>query len=60
MDAKGWGMWGWTYVPFAIIGALLMLRLWNAKPGAGGHGGAPPPPHAANAAEERQKEIPAG
>lgn len=43
VDAKGWGAWGWTYVPFAMIGALLMLRLWNARPGAGGHGGAPAP-----------------
>ena len=64
VDARGWSMWGWTYVPFAVIGALLMLRLWNAKPGAGGHGGAPPPgpadAHVANVAEVREKEIPAG
>lgn len=64
VDAHGWGMWGWTYVPFACIGALLMLRLWNAKPGAGGHGGgAPPGPpdaHVANVAEEREKAVPAG
>lgn len=64
VDAKGWSMWGWTYVPFAIIGALLMLRLWNERPGAGGHGGPPPlgPPdaHVANVAEEREKAVPAG
>ena len=53
VDAKGWGSWGFTYVPFALVGAVLMLRLWNAKPGSGGHG-APPP------GEVREKEIPAG
>ena len=27
-----------THVPFAAVGGLLMLRLWNAAPGAGHHG----------------------
>lgn len=49
VDKYGWGVWTYTYVPFAAVGALLMLRLWNAKPGAGGHG-APAP-----AAEEKPK-----
>lgn len=27
-----WGVWTWSLVPFAAIGALLMLRIWNARP----------------------------
>ncbi|MBS2024850.1 MAG: MFS transporter [Deltaproteobacteria bacterium] len=42
IDRFGWGGWGLTQVPFAIVGALLMLKLWNARPGAGHHGGSPP------------------
>jgi MFS transporter, OPA family, glycerol-3-phosphate transporter len=36
----GWGKWTISIIPFSIIGGLLMLRIWNAKPqpkGAGGH-----------------------
>jgi sugar phosphate permease len=51
VDKYGWGVWAYTYVPFAAVGALLMLRLWNAKPGAGGHG-APAP-----ASEEKPKLV---
>lgn len=42
VDAYGWSVWAYAFVPFAAIGALLMLRLWNAKPGASHHGGAAP------------------
>jgi OPA family glycerol-3-phosphate transporter-like MFS transporter len=31
-----WGIWTWSLVPFAAIGALLMLRIWNARPERGG------------------------
>lgn len=37
VDQRGWSVWGWTYVPFAIVGALLMLRLWNERPGRAAH-----------------------
>lgn len=32
IDHFGWGAWTWCIVPFSFIGALLMLKLWNAKP----------------------------
>jgi OPA family glycerol-3-phosphate transporter-like MFS transporter len=38
VDRYGWGVWTYTFVPFAAIGGLLMLRLWNAAPGASHHG----------------------
>ncbi|MGA9119785.1 MAG: MFS transporter [Bacteroidota bacterium] len=28
----GWGMWHWAPIPFAIIGAWVMSRLWNVLP----------------------------
>jgi OPA family glycerol-3-phosphate transporter-like MFS transporter len=27
-----WGVWTPTLIPFSIVGGLLMLTLWNAKP----------------------------
>jgi len=34
----GWGPWHWAPIPFALIGALLMMRIWNVLPkGRGGH-----------------------
>jgi MFS transporter, OPA family, glycerol-3-phosphate transporter len=34
----GWDAWHWAPIPFAIIGALLMSRLWNVLPkGRSGH-----------------------
>lgn len=34
----GWVAWGPSMVGFAVVGALIMLALWNAKPkGSGGH-----------------------
>ena len=34
----GWDAWHWAPIPFAIVGALLMSRLWNVLPkGRSGH-----------------------
>jgi MFS transporter, OPA family, glycerol-3-phosphate transporter len=34
----GWEAWHWAPIPFAVIGAVLMSRLWNVMPkGRGGH-----------------------
>ncbi|MBX7044376.1 MAG: MFS transporter [Ignavibacteria bacterium] len=32
IDAYGWGAWGPSMIGFAVIGAVLMLFLWNARP----------------------------
>jgi OPA family glycerol-3-phosphate transporter-like MFS transporter len=40
IDKYGWGVWTYSIIPFSIIGGILMLTIWNAKPknkGAGGH-----------------------
>ena len=38
LDTWGWKAWQWVPIPFAILGAALMVTLWNVKPkGAGGH-----------------------
>jgi OPA family glycerol-3-phosphate transporter-like MFS transporter len=37
VDKYGWDVWAWTYVPFAILGGLLMTRLWNVRPGKSAH-----------------------
>jgi sugar phosphate permease len=37
LDQFGWNAWGYTLFPFAIVGALLIGTLWNAKPGRAGH-----------------------
>jgi OPA family glycerol-3-phosphate transporter-like MFS transporter len=28
----GWEAWHWAPIPFAIVGALLMIKLWNVVP----------------------------
>ena len=28
----GWGVWTWSIIPFSCVGALLMVRIWNARP----------------------------
>jgi MFS transporter, OPA family, glycerol-3-phosphate transporter len=28
----GWGAWHWAPIPFALVGAFLMSRLWNVMP----------------------------
>jgi sugar phosphate permease len=38
LDRYGWGAWGYTQVPFALLGAVLIARLWSARPGASAHG----------------------
>jgi len=38
LETFGWGVWGPSMIGFALIGGLLMLRLWNVTPrGGGGH-----------------------
>ena len=32
LDKWGWGSWTWMIIPFSLIGALLMTRLWNETP----------------------------
>lgn len=32
LDRFGWGAWTWMIIPFSVIGALLMTRLWNETP----------------------------
>jgi len=32
LDTLGWGAWTYMIMPFSLIGALLMLRLWNEMP----------------------------
>ena len=32
LDRLGWGVWTYMIMPFALVGALLMTRLWNETP----------------------------
>jgi OPA family glycerol-3-phosphate transporter-like MFS transporter len=32
LDTLGWGAWAYSIMGFAVIGALLMTRLWRAVP----------------------------
>ena len=32
LDHVGWSAWGPSMIGFSIIGAFLMLLLWNARP----------------------------
>ncbi len=32
LDKWGWGTWTFMIMPFSLVGALLMLRLWNESP----------------------------
>jgi len=32
LDKLGWGAWTLMIIPFSIVGALLMTRLWNESP----------------------------
>ena len=36
LDHYGWGAWGPSMIGFSVIGAVLMLALWNARPSRGG------------------------
>ncbi len=33
LDTKGWGIWPFVPIPFALAGAAIMSRLWNVLPG---------------------------
>src|SRR5690606_17824105 len=38
LTTQDWSYWPWFLLPFAILGFVLSLRIWNAKPKAkGGH-----------------------
>jgi len=38
ITSADWAYWPWFLLPFALIGFLLTLRIWNAKPSSsGGH-----------------------
>jgi OPA family glycerol-3-phosphate transporter-like MFS transporter len=37
LDRYHWKIWTYSIVPFAAVGACLMLVLWNAKPGKAAH-----------------------
>ncbi len=52
IDTVGWKAWPFAPIPFAVIGALLMTRIWHAKPGRSAHGAAAPVPSAAAAPAE--------
>ena len=32
LDTYGWSMWTWMIIPFSVVGALLMTRIWNETP----------------------------
>lgn len=32
LDKYGWGIWVYSIIPFSLIGAILMIKLWNATP----------------------------
>ena len=32
LESWGWGVWGPSMIGFSVIGAVLMLKLWNAVP----------------------------
>jgi OPA family glycerol-3-phosphate transporter-like MFS transporter len=36
LTPRGWGYWPIFLCPFALVGFLLTLRIWNARPGKGG------------------------
>jgi OPA family glycerol-3-phosphate transporter-like MFS transporter len=38
-DPDNWRVWPYAMIPIALIGFLLTLRIWNAKPTRGGGGG---------------------
>jgi MFS transporter, OPA family, glycerol-3-phosphate transporter len=36
LTTRDWAYWPWFLLPFALIGFVLALRIWNAKPRSGG------------------------
>ena len=51
-DVDNWRVWPYAMIPIALIGFLLTLRIWNAKPTRRGGGTAAPKP-------EEPAELPA-
>ncbi|MGZ3460788.1 MAG: MFS transporter [Archangium sp.] len=49
LDHFGWGAWGPSMIGFSVIGAVLMLTLWNARPKAHAAQTAPAAPSSAAA-----------
>ncbi len=37
LTTKDWAFWPMFLLPFAVVGSLLCLRIWDARPGKGGH-----------------------
>ncbi|MFT3835779.1 MAG: MFS transporter [Myxococcaceae bacterium] len=37
IDKYGWSAWGVTQIPFALMGAVLIALIWNARPGKAAH-----------------------
>jgi OPA family glycerol-3-phosphate transporter-like MFS transporter len=37
LDHFGWGAWQWAPIPFALVGAGAMARLWNVRPSVRAH-----------------------
>jgi sugar phosphate permease len=38
LTSNDWSYWPWFLLPFAIIGFIFCLRIWNVKPRSGGGG----------------------
>jgi hypothetical protein len=38
-NVDNWHIWPYAMIPVALVGFLLTLRIWNAKPRSGGGGG---------------------
>lgn len=37
LTTEDWAFWPMFLFPFAVVGSLLCVRIWDAKPGTGGH-----------------------
>ncbi|MSP56285.1 MAG: MFS transporter [Myxococcales bacterium] len=37
LTTKDWGFWPMFLLPFGVAGSLLCVRIWDARPGRGGH-----------------------
>jgi hypothetical protein len=37
LTSRDWAYWPWFLLPFGVVGAVLLTRIWNAKPRGGGH-----------------------
>jgi OPA family glycerol-3-phosphate transporter-like MFS transporter len=34
LDTFGWSQWAWGIIGFSLLGGILMITLWNARPAA--------------------------